>query len=260
MENDIWGTVSLEDKEVHFCQLGDLYLWLRYKNKEIWIAYCYKDELSDEADESIPPEDIKYARWAHKGGHATLKILPALADLPLIVHSEYSLKISPYTDIQVYSRVPIWIAISVENDGYQLIELPVSKLSKTWFGTPLEGESCYYTTTKARRNLSKVTSEPHLVTCPITIANKSSEVLDFERFCFRVERLGIYKHDGFLWTDETQITYRGEDQNSDVIMTGKLPEGITKQMQIAKPRKKIQTSLATRTFKRLIEDTLTLGR
>ncbi|MCW9707710.1 DUF432 domain-containing protein [Fodinibius salsisoli] len=260
MENTIWGTVDLKEKDTHFLQLGDLCLWIKSRNTEIWIAYCYTDEISKAVDESVPPDEVKWSRWAHKNGNEQLRLLPALADLPLIVHSEYSLTISPRTEIQVFSRVPLWVSISLADNGYKLLELPVSKLSRTWFGTPLEGELCYHTTTKARRDLSQITPEPHLVSCPITISNKSSEALDFERFCFRVERLGIYKYNDALWADETQITYRGEEQHSDVIMTGKLPEGIEKQMQLAKPRMQIHSSLATRTFKRIFEDTLTLGR
>jgi hypothetical protein len=260
MEHAIWGTVDLKEKDTHCIQLGDLYLWIKTKNTEIWIAYCYTDEITGSIDKSTPPEKVKWARWAHKSGWERLQILPALADLPLIVHSEYSLKVSPHTQIQVFSRVPLWVSISIPGDNYKLLELPVSKLSRTWFGTPLEGELCYHITTKARRDLSQITPEPYLVSCPIAIANKSAEALDFERFCFRVERLGIYQYNEALWADETEITYRGEEQNSDVIMTGKLPDGIEKQMQLAKPRIQIHSSLATRTFKRIFEDTLTIGR
>lgn len=260
MADAIWGTVSLQEKGTHFIHLGELYLWIKTKHTEIWIAHCYADEISRPIDESIPPEEVKWSRWAHKKGAKQLQILPALADLPLIVHSEYSLTVSPHTILQVFSRVPLWISISVAEDNYKLLELPVSELSRTWFGTPLEGELCYHTTTKARRDLSQISPEPYLISCPITISNESSEALDFERFCFRVERLGIYKYNDALWADETQITYRGEEQHSDVIMTGKLPDGIEKQMQLAKPRHQIHSSLATRTFKRLFEDTLTLGR
>lgn len=259
MENDIWGTVSLQEKEIHFVSIGDLYVWLKYRDNEIRIAHCYSDEITERAKEKEPPQEVQWVRWAHKNGHDRVRILPAFADLPLIVQSEYSLKVSPDTKIQVFSRIPVWISISLANDNYQLIELPVTKMSKTWFGTPLEGEICYHTTTKARRDLSQLEPEPYLVSCPITISNKSAEALDFESFCFRVERLGIYKHEETLWADETEITYHGKEHHSDVIMTGKLPEGINKQMQLAKPRKQVHASLTTRTFKRLFEDADILG-
>jgi hypothetical protein len=138
--------------------------------------------------------------------------------------------------------------------------MPTVKLSRTWFGTPVDGELCYYATTKARRDLSRADKKPYVVTCPILISNKSHEELNFERFCFRVERLSMYEHRDELWADETRIIYQGEDLRSDVIMTGRLPEGIKKNQLLAKPRKQIKKSLATRTFKRLFEDTQIFGR
>lgn len=261
VENSIWGTHPLGDEEPYFLDVGALNLWMQYRNEEIWIAYCYDDELEGKVDSSAPPEKTDWQRWAHKSGGNEVQILPAFADLPLIVHSEYSLKVSPYTTIQIYSRVPLWISISIAKNEYSLIELPAMKLSKTWFGTPIEGELCYHVSTKARRDLSKTMPEGYLLSCPITIANRSAEELTFESFCFRVERLGIYKDtNGVLWADETEITYHGEEQHSDIIMTGKLPKGITKDMQISKPRKQIHKSLATRTFQRFFEDTDILGR
>ncbi|MDZ7682362.1 MAG: hypothetical protein U5J63_11785 [Fodinibius sp.] len=75
-----------------------------------------------------------------------------------------------------------------------------------------------------------------------------------------MERLSMYEYEGDFWADETQIVYHGADLNSDVIMTGKLPEGIAKQNLLSKPRKRIQKSLATRTFKRIFEDPISWGR
>ena len=259
MENKIWGVIELGDGKVQFRQLGDLNLWFKYHNEEIWIAHCYTGDSRGERSAGELPEDVRWSRWAHKNAYKSIRIEPAHSYLPLIVHSEYSLKVSPRTDIQVFCRVPLWISIMIADDNYKLAEFPVHQLPKTWFGTRLEGELCYHTTTKARRNLSEVHPAPHLITCPVTIANRSNVTLNFEHFCFRVERLGIFLHENTLWADETQITYRGEGQNSDVVMTGKLPKGITQQMQLSKPRRKIQSSLATRTFKHFIEDTLTLG-
>src|SRR5699024_55789 len=134
MANNIWQTIDLGDEKVHFRKLGNLFLWFKYRNDEVWIASCYSDDVSGSVDESEPPNGVRWSRWAHKGGYETIRLKPALANLPLIVHSEYSLKISPHTEIQVYSRVPVWVQILIADKDYQLEELPVSKLPKTWFG------------------------------------------------------------------------------------------------------------------------------
>lgn len=256
MDTDIWGNRTLTEGEVQHVSVGELHLWFQYQNEEVWIAYLYNDELRRKADLDKPPKQVEWSRWAHKNNSTDITVSPVYPDMPLVVHSEYSLKVSPETQIQIYTRIPIWIRISLSNNGYQLIELPTIKLSRTWFGTPTEGELCYHAKTKARRSLSHVDKKPYLVSCPIKIINKSDEELTFSNFCFRVERLSMYLHENELWADETQIIYQGEDMHSDVIMTGKLPEGITKKQMLTHPRKRVQKSLATRTFKRFFSNTL----
>jgi hypothetical protein len=260
MDQQIWGEHTIEDGQTRCFTVGNLHLWLRYQNEEVWIAYGYKDELKGRLQPGEPPKGVEWSRWAHKLGSNELGILPVFPDLPLVVHSEYTLKVSPNTKIQIYTRIPVWVRISLVKNNYQLIELPTVKLSRTWFGTPLEGELCYHAMTKARRDLSHVDKKPYLVSCPIVISNRSGEELDFENFCFRVERLSIYEHEDEFWADETQITYQGEDLNSEIIMTGNLPQGISKKKLLSKPRKQIQKSLATRTFKRFFKDNHLLGR
>ncbi|WP_138430514.1 DUF432 domain-containing protein [Fodinibius saliphilus] len=259
MNENIWGNISLIDQGKRYFSIGDLHLWLAYQNDEIWISYAYESDLEGPVDRDHPPKNAEWSRWAHKISSSELNIRPVFPDLPLVVHSEYTLKISPKTQIQIYTRIPIWVRISIADNDYQLIELPTAKLSRTWFGTPTEGELCYHAVTKARRDLSDVEQKPYLVSCPITISNRSEGELNFEHFCFRVERLSMYGYNNAFWADETQIIFQGEDLNSDVIMTGKLYDGITKDQLLSPPRKNIQKSLATRTFK-IFEDALTFGR
>lgn len=260
MEHDIWGSRSLAENQVEHITIGDLHLWIKYRNEEVWIAHVYKDKFKRKAGSDQPPKNADWSRWAHKNSSPEVTVSPVYPDKSLVVHSEYSLKVSPETRIQIFTRIPIWIRISLANNDYQLIELPAIKLSRTWFGTETEGELCYHATTKARRDLSKVDKKPYLVSCPIKIVNKSDEELTFSNFCFRVERLSMYLHDNELWADETEIIYQGEDLHSEVVMTGKLPEGMTKKQLLTKPRKQVQKSLATRTFKRFFKGTSLIDR
>lgn len=260
MDNEVWGKRSLQDGEVDYLSIGDLHVWMKYQNGEVWIAYGYKNELNGRIKSEAPPSSLTWGRWAHNHGSTEIELLPVFPDMPLIVHSEYPLKVSRDTKIQIFSRIPVWVRFSTVKGNYQLLELPTVKLSRTWFGSPVEGELCYHATTKARRDLSQTEKKPYLVSCPIMVSNKSDEDLDFDNFCFRVERLSVFLHENEFWADETQIIYHGPDMNSDIIMTGKLPEGIDRTKLISKPRKQIQKSLATRTFKRIFEDTIPWGR
>lgn len=261
MEIHDWGDIRFDNEETKYMHAGNLHLWIRLQNDEIWIGHQYHND----PDKNItplekPPFDLEWARWAPKESPDTIKIMPAFPDLSMVINSEYPLKVASKGNISIFTRIPIWIRISIGKTDMVLTELPTVKLSRTWFGTPMEGELCYWSTTKARRSPETVEKKAHLVSCPIKIINKTEEDLNFEKFCFRVERLKIFLYKNELWSDETRITYQGEEQHSDITMSGKLPKGMEQGELISTPRKPVQTSLATRTFRKIFDDSFFFGR
>ena len=261
MNIEKWGAFPLSSgKETDFYELGDLRLWLKHKDEEIWIGHRHVEHGETAATPGTPPTDLEWARWAPKDPADSIKLMPAFPELPLVVNSEYPLRVNPGGSIQIFTRIPVWVRISIGNKDTVLTELPTVKLSRTWFGTPMEGELCYWATTKARRSLSNVERKPYLISCPIQITNKTEEDLDFEKFCFRVERLKIFSYEEELWSDETRIVYQGEEQHSDINMSGRLPKGMENAKLISPPRKPVQRSLATRTFKKIFDESFLFGK
>lgn len=257
-----WGSFQLDNHETRHLRTGNLNLWIRRRNDEVWIGHQYQERVEDGRNLGAeePPSDLEWARWAPKDNPDTIKVMPVFSDLPMVISSEYPLKVASGSSITIYTRIPVWIRISAGKQATTLIELPTVKLSKTWFGTPMEGELCYWSTTKARRSLETVEKKPHLISCPITITNKTAEDLSFEKFCFRVERLKIFIYGNDLWADQVHITYHGEEQHSDISMSGKLPKGMEDAKLLSAPRKPIQRSLATRTFHKIFDDSFLFGR
>ena len=260
MASDFWKNHSLdEDESVQHLTLGDLHLWMKARKQEIWIGQRYEKDSTDSYTDQ-PPEDLEWSRWATKESVTDLNVSPVFPDLPIVVFSEYPLKVLPGTSIDIYTRIPIWIRICLGKTDYVLLELPTVKLSRTWFGTPVEGELCYWSTTKARRSLLNVEKKPYLVNCPIKIINKATEDLNFEKFCYRVELLKIHDCENELWADETLISYQGEELLSDITMTGRLPKGMAEGTVVSGPRSKTSKNLAIRTFHKLFDENLILGR
>lgn len=258
MPNSIWETykVQADAPDLHLV-LGEMNTWVKRRDDEFWIAHQYKKEMESDIEKE---DEIEWSRWVHKSTSEDIKIAPVFPDLPIIVSSEFPLKLAPGSKIQIFTRVPVWMQISLDKSDYILTEIPSVKLSRTWFGTTREGELCYYLTTKARRNLANVEIKPYVINCPIWITNEDSKDLNFDKFCFRVERLGVYQANEELWADETKIVYHGEELNSDITMTGKLPANLGKSEKLSKPRNPLSKSFTTRTFKRLFDDTFTPAR
>ncbi len=262
MPNNIWKTYPIKAGETALhLSLGSLNVWIKKRDEEYWIAYKYEERNSlEDASGDVKKEELEWSRWSHKSIDEDIKISPVFQDLPVVVGSEFPMKLAPGAKIQIFTRIPVWLQIRLAKSNYMLTEIPSAKLSRTWFGSREEGELCYWLTTKARRSLAEVEDKPFVINCPIWITNRSSEDLNFEKFCFRVERLGVFLANGELWADETKIVYHGEELNSDITMTGKLPSNLKKAEQLSKPRNPVSKSFATRTFKMLFDDTFITGR
>lgn len=260
MGTSFWGEqIFTEDDAIQYLSAGNLHLWMKTHNKDIWIGHRYTRD-GDHPYSEQPPEDLEWARWSVSSGTININLSPVFPDRPVVVFYEYPLKVLPNVTLQMYTRIPVWVRISLAKSGYMLTELPTVKLSKTWFGTPVEGELCYWSATKARRSLSGVEKKSYVINCPIKITNKSSEDLDFDKFCFRVEQLKIFDYEEALWADETLITYQGEEMISNITMTGKLPAGMGDGTLLNGPRNHVRRNLAARTFYKIFDEPFNLGR
>lgn len=262
MDMQEWGPYKLNtDDDIQNFQIGDLYFWIQRKDDEVWIGHEYHNSHTGHPKKKVnPPENLAWSRWAPRNISDSINIMPAFPDMPLVINSDYPLKVTPGGSIAIFTRIPIWLRISMGQSNSVLTELPTVNLSRTWFGTPLEGELCYWSTTKARRSLENVEAKPYLANCPIQVSNKSEDDLSFEKFCFRVERLKIFRYANELWADKSHLSYHGEEQHSDITMSGELPEGMEKGELLSTPRKPIQKSLATRTFHKIFDDSFIFGR
>ena len=253
MNHSFWKPVDLVNAQITHRTIDKLRIWLRKNNDEIWFAFHHATD--DEALTEEPPETAEWSRWILTAPTDSIILEPVMPDNPMVILPEHPMHLSVDARIQFFTRIPLWVRLRTEAKKPETItEIPIFQLSKTWFGSVTEGELCYYSTTKARRELSTDISRPYLINCPIWIENESDTPLHFEKFCFRVEFLTIYESDGEFWADETTISYQGEDQISHVSMRGKLPKQLSSPLLRNKARKSLPGNLAKRTFQRIIDD------
>jgi hypothetical protein len=255
-----WGKHTLEEGKIYEFSIHELHCWIKLQHQEIWIAHTLKSHKETEQIEldhnSKLPSDMEWARWALSQETDQILLQPVFPDKSLLVQSEYEFKINSGAHIQIFHRVPVWVAIHGAGKRQEpVVELPSSILSKCWFGSFTDGELCYYSPTKARRNLQEHHFKPHFINCPINIKNKDDVPLDFTKFCHRVERLHIYHHEqkNQLWADETNIVFNGEEALSDISITGRPPKFLNKVEIITRPRNPLHQSLTSRTFYKMLE-------
>jgi hypothetical protein len=183
-----------------------------------------------------------------------LRIMPVFPDRALVVKPEHPFTLLRRASARIYMRVPVWVRLEAvaERGGAAavLTEVPTTHLSDTWWGDFLEGEMAFWLSTSGRRVLKPEDFEAHLVISALQMDNRSGDDLRVEKLALRVEHLSIYEKDGWLWAEEVQVHYHGEDEGSEIHMDDRPPHEAADARELT-PARAQKRSFRTRTFARL---------
>lgn len=252
-----WGRHDLGDGEERELRLGPLDLRLRRVGEEIWLSRHWTDahaggRFGGRRHEA--PGDVEWSRWAVPEGTDGVRLDPVFPDRALVVEPEQPFHLVRGARIRVYVRVPLWVAVGLPvPSGITLVEVPTVILSDTWFGDLSEGELSYALPTSARRELRPDLFAPHLAVCPLRLGNDAVNQLEVKKLCLRVSHLSLFSRGPELWSDETRVRYRGEDEESELRITGSAPPDAPDAERIVTPRVPLQRGFTARTFSRLAE-------
>lgn len=247
---EIWEEDQLLSDQPHLWSFGPLRLWCKRLGDELWLSsYCIDPAHPTDETTDTPPEEAAWSRWVLKRHFEKIRFRPVFPDRSVVVKPEYPFKILPGAKARIFVRVPAWVQIRYKGEAEdKVVEIPTVVLSKTWFGSPLEGERCYWISSRARRNVDSDTFDTHSVACPVLIINHSEKQLNVEELAMRVRRLSIFNLAGRLWSDETEITYRGNGEISRIEVTGKPPQEAKGAGRISPPREKTTEGFFAKTF------------
>lgn len=243
-----WGRHSLELGSEHTVDVGPLRFFFRGASNEMQVAWT-----RDSGEEVRGQEHSSdWQRWAVADTPEAAALRPAFPALPLVVAPETPFHLTPRASARIYVRIPA-VAVFELDDGLEtpLLDVPTQLMSNTWFGTPIDGELCLWLPTAAKRELSIEPLQPHLVTCPVQIENRSEEPLEVEKIAVRVEHLSIFTTGSALWADETRATYLADDEGSSLDMSGVAPREAHDAVLFTPARVPMTRGFRARTFARL---------
>ena len=249
-----WGEHPLPEEGRESVEIGPLTLWLRTRAGEVWLAHDSGDWARPGAasGREPPSDDEGWARWPVPEGTRSLRLTPVFPPRTLIVKPELSFHLLPRSGARIFVRVPLWVRVEAAGaETVTLTEVPSVVLSDTWWGEFTEGELCYWLPTSARRRVDPDAIAPHQVVCPLDLSNRSDRELEVERIALRVAHLSIYRAERGFWSDVTRVRYRGEDEGSEIQVSGRAPEEAGDATRVADPRRQVTKSFRTRTFSRL---------
>jgi len=238
---EFWGEHTIPTEEPVELAIDSLHVWCRKAKDELWIAHRYNQA------EALPPE-LQWSRWALKQKIENIRFVPCFPDLPLVVTPEYAFRLGQGAQVRIFVSVPLWVRLELDQKkAPTILEIPTIPLQRTWFGTFAEGEVCYWSSTRVRRELGGP-SKPNVATCPIQITNGSDIELNVEKLALRVGRLSLFGQDNQFWSDEVQIEYRGSNEVSKIMMSGRTPPEASGAQLITAPRNPDKKGFAAKTF------------
>jgi len=256
-----WKTTTIPPGDPRHWELGPLDLWVRHYDGEWQVAHQTTDNNSLDHRSTVArpadfPLDKPYQRFAFdspdKEGNFTLK--PEFPDRSIVSKPLVNVMIPANSSASFYCGVPLWINLSVGigEQSRHLCTVPTCNLSRTWFGTPRDGEPCYASSTKASRNFRELEPYQFRVICPVTIHNRCSESLPFERICMRVKHLKLFQGEQYLWSNEIRVTKSSPFEISQVTYSSTPPATEPILGELAPSKEKVSTGgLLLRTFNNL---------
>lgn len=257
----IWKTAhSYEDKTCLCLSCGPVQIWVE-RTGQIWrIAKKYETgpdgqildyDSPPSIKPSTAPEDVEWERWAANPNDKDIRFTPCLPDRPIVARPQEPLRVPAHHSCTIYVRIPLWIKIETgpSSNPTLLTEIPCVASSNTWFGSPESGELCYSLLTRARNNFQSNILDPHRAFSKVTIINKSNdEMLNFERVCIRAPSLTLYPAIDRFWTNDVQLSFRGQHNKSDIRYAEKAPKVDGVGPAICKPREALHEGILHASF------------
>lgn len=169
------------------------------------------------------PSSSQWRHYLHRES-GPVQPSPVLPDRPLVVRPDRSLTLLPGQSTIFFLELPVWFRLSTT--GFRpavLFEEPLSVLTRTWFGDPVNGELCWGLATRLHHAMDSVEPSAAIAVCPLMIENESDTDLAFEKVCLHVENLSLFRGSSRLWANSLHAIFKGPDQATQIEILHEAP-------------------------------------
>jgi hypothetical protein len=230
-----WGEFELELGACRYWRIGPLSLWVARLDREWHVAHRWSDDPFDSAydlehaDVEIPA-GLERTRYLFVESTRRLSLTARVADRPVVARPEQPVIIPAGESATLYVASPVWVELAVggtrhsDDPGHAFAELPIWRMSSTWFGeNTLEGTLCYATRSPAnlsseiraalstgapaRAHEPRPTRGPRVVTA-VDLRNDCHVALRVQRLALPLPQMSIFSDtNGDLWTEATRVAH-----------------------------------------------------
>jgi len=218
-----WLPRTVPDGHTLHCCLGPLTMQICRGHGEWQLAVVPGEETEastivaldlreGDIGDDVAAERIE--RFIFAGASGVLRLVPLLADRSVVIRPRQSVFLPSGEETTMFLSSPLSLRIEVGEPAVLLREVPMLRLSDTWFGpSTREGELCYSGRSSARHSLAEVPRRPQRAISPLRIRNEAKSPLRLDKISLPVPVLSVYGAvDGSLWTEMVTMI-RGSDSD-----------------------------------------------
>jgi hypothetical protein len=235
--NNMWGPREFGAEEIRIVSRGEEILRIKKEKDELLVAG--KNMI----------ESGEFARFI-AGKESKISIEPNLPELPIVIKPESALSVLPGVTFHCFVSVPLVYVVKSGRGKKEktLIEASVRSLSRSWFGEPWGGEVAYFLDSPLHQSIGAYGEDDSAILCPVTIVNRSNQILSLDRMILRVPYLSVYEGKSRLYSNVTKISFRGQDLISQVSIQKGAPEVESSLKLAAHPRQTDESGLLSKSF------------
>jgi len=159
----------------------------------------------------------------YTGNSDELIVMPALPNKAVVFRNNKNIKISAGESASLFFRIPLTIQFYFREvkDENRLFEIPLQRLSDTWFGEMDSGEPAYSIGSNYDNSLADVRATAWEAIASVEIINNTFGVLDLQRLILRVEEFSLFRKGDQILTNHITIEFKGQDQAESVSLSTK---------------------------------------
>jgi hypothetical protein len=256
-----WGDFPIQAGSTVQWKIGPLRIAIQRLAREWIVAYeRFEPEEDQPAWQFInsdqDPDMEKFsqiARYVWQSEPEQFTVLPALADRSVVSRPFTPFTVPAGENATIYVSTPLWFVLASGTPAQTLYEVPIQRLSDTWFGpSTLEGETCYASRTHARLNLKNLNTDPYRAFTQVHVQNNAPAPLLVERLNLPVPYLSLFHTQaGLLWTETVTVVQTRGTSLAEFNIEKEPPPAATGAKLLVEPRKNPHKGMLIRAFSAL---------
>jgi len=219
-------------------------------------GWLIKSHLNEHAFENLEAEEANSFEndsevFDFQSGKSNqLIVVPAFPNKAVVFRNNKNIKISASASANLYFRIPLTMQFYFHEvkEENRIFEMPLQRLSDTWFGEADNGEPAFSIGNNYDTELSEVKPLPWEAISPVQIINNTTGIFELQRLILRVEDFTLYMKNKQLYSNHVEIEFKGTELVGNITLSLRNEIHGQKPTLIAKPRNTGGRSILRKSF------------